>query len=226
MCLNQILKFIFADKPVLYKFFIRTFNRHKSHLIISSNTELVIDGFPRSANTFSVVAFELSQYRSVNIAHHTHAPATIIEGCRRNLPVVLLIRDALSSVSSAAVFTGAQPFSLLNEWVWFYKSCLPFKDKLIVASFDQVIKDYDNIITKINKNFNLNYRPFYNDENMLASVKNRIERIAKKHNQSDYQVAWPSECRDELKQKIKNVLLKHKYLLATADQLLTQYIAV
>ena len=43
------------------------------------HTELVIEAFPRSANTFATVAFQLSQPAPVRVAHHLHAPAQVTE---------------------------------------------------------------------------------------------------------------------------------------------------
>ena len=40
--------------------------------------DIVIEGFPRSANSVAVHAFRVAQDRPVRIAHHLHAPAQVI----------------------------------------------------------------------------------------------------------------------------------------------------
>lgn len=42
------------------------------------DTGLVIEGFPRSANSFSVIAFLNSGASDMTLAHHVHSPPQII----------------------------------------------------------------------------------------------------------------------------------------------------
>jgi hypothetical protein len=51
----------------------RLFPRNKNQ-VVDKETHLVIEGFPRSANTFAVAAFKYSQKGSIKIAHHLHVP--------------------------------------------------------------------------------------------------------------------------------------------------------
>src|SRR5262245_54574684 len=41
------------------------------------DTDAVIEGFPRSANTFAAAAFALAQTTPVRLAHHLHVPSQI-----------------------------------------------------------------------------------------------------------------------------------------------------
>src|SRR5262249_51694754 len=60
---------------------------------IRDETEVVIDGFPRSGNTFAVAAFHFAQLpRDVKIAHHVHLPAQLLSALRLRLPPPLLVR--------------------------------------------------------------------------------------------------------------------------------------
>ncbi|HYT30505.1 MAG TPA: hypothetical protein VEN82_06985, partial [Actinomycetota bacterium] len=40
-------------------------------VLVRPETDVLIEGYPRSANSFSVAAFGLAQPREVEIAHHT-----------------------------------------------------------------------------------------------------------------------------------------------------------
>ncbi len=44
---------------------------------ITERTQLVIEGFPRSGNTFASKAFTLAQDRPVVVASHVHLPAQV-----------------------------------------------------------------------------------------------------------------------------------------------------
>src|SRR5918999_5771267 len=62
------------------------------------DTEIVIEGFPRSANSFAVAAFARAQGRKPKIAHHVHAPAQVIAAARAGIPAIVLIRNPEEAV--------------------------------------------------------------------------------------------------------------------------------
>jgi hypothetical protein len=69
--------------------------------VVDARTDIVIEGFPASANTFAVAAFRLAQEpRYMRIAHHTHVPAQVIEATRLGVPAILLIREPMQAVLS------------------------------------------------------------------------------------------------------------------------------
>ena len=88
--------------------------------LIYKNTEIVIEGFQRSGNTFAYVAFILPQLRPVNVAHRVHAPAQVIAGIRMNIPVILLIRDSRDAALSFTIHTPyLTPRQALSSFVGF-----------------------------------------------------------------------------------------------------------
>ena len=60
--------------------------RRKGRAVVGPDTELVIEGFPRTANTFAVFAFQTAQARPVRVAHHLHAPIQVTVAARRPPP--------------------------------------------------------------------------------------------------------------------------------------------
>ena len=71
--------------------------------VIGPQTELVIDGYTRSASTFAVYAFQLCQDEPVRLAHHRHAPAQLIAAARRSIPALLLIREPQGAILSQLI---------------------------------------------------------------------------------------------------------------------------
>ncbi|MBW1784018.1 MAG: hypothetical protein JRL30_25170 [Deltaproteobacteria bacterium] len=91
------------------------------YILISDDTELVIEGYPRSANSFAVVAFEMAQIRHVKTAHHLHLPTNVALAARRNVPCLVLIRDSDQAVLSLAIsFLKYDVGQALKEYVRFY----------------------------------------------------------------------------------------------------------
>src|SRR5437773_4880663 len=70
---------------------------------IGPDTEIVIEGFPRSATSFAVAAFQMAQDHTVDIAHHTHSPSQVIEAVRRGIPTLLLVREPEDAILSHVV---------------------------------------------------------------------------------------------------------------------------
>src|SRR5580658_8003661 len=81
-----------SGQPIGYLAFARRKYTGHNVEVIGPRTELVIDGFTRSATTFAVYAFQLAQDTPVQLAHHLHAPAQLIRAARRGVPAVALIR--------------------------------------------------------------------------------------------------------------------------------------
>src|SRR5438874_8416960 len=71
-------------------------------LVSSPGVEVLIEGYPRSANSFTVAAFARAQgwpgSGGGRIAHHTHAPAHVLEAIRRGIPAIVLLRDPADAV--------------------------------------------------------------------------------------------------------------------------------
>lgn len=147
------------------------------HLVISPETEIVIEGFPRTANTFAVVGFEQAQDRPVSIAHHTHAEAQIIEGVRRQLPVIALIRAPADSISSLRVMGEFDPNPALDRWMQFYAAVEKRRDQLIVAEFTRVTAQLGAIIGEVNAKFGTAFGRFPDTDEARQSVFAKMDRI-------------------------------------------------
>lgn len=76
-----------------------------------ADTELVIEGFPRSGNSFSVFAFSNFGADALRLAHHVHSPSLIVLAARYRLPAVVLIRapDDAVTASLANIRTHTVP---------------------------------------------------------------------------------------------------------------------
>ena len=143
---------------------------------IGPETEIVIEGFPRSGNTFAVAAFHEAQLpHDVQIAHHAHVAAQLLEGVREGLPVLLVVRPAEDSVLSLAVRApGIGVAGALRGWVRFHAPLLPVLDGIVVATFDQVVADLGAVVARINERFGTAFRPFEHTSENVDAVLERI----------------------------------------------------
>jgi hypothetical protein len=143
---------------------------------VGPGTDVVIDGFPRTANTFATLAFQAAQDPPVTIAHHLHSAAHLIEAVNLGLPAIVLIRDPTGTVISEAI--REQPVFLhtvLAAYCRFYEAVLPFLDRLVVGEFDTVTNDLGPVIRELNTRFGTSFRPFVHSEDEVDFVFRAID---------------------------------------------------
>jgi len=175
---NKIKNFL-GQFPFLFFFVARFYfsKKIKQRLLLNKRTSLVIEGFPRSANTFSVVAFQAAQRRSVDIAHHLHVEAQILRGVKRGLPVLVLIRPPQDAVRSLLVMYPGDSRALLNRYFKFYSAVEKVKNQVVIADFSEVVDDFGAVIKKINAKFSTSYGVFEHSDRNVTNVFKEIERI-------------------------------------------------
>jgi hypothetical protein len=127
-------------------------------------TEIVIEGFPRSANSFAVRAFRFAQEpREVRIAHHLHAPAQFQIAARHGIPAICLVRDPVDAIASMVIRSPRTPVGMgLRLYTQFYRRAAEFSDALIVSSFEEVTTDLGAAIERLNARFGQAWKPYRN----------------------------------------------------------------
>ena len=217
-----------CSRPALYQGYTWLRGGNKRRLALSGRTDIVIDGFPRSANTFAVVSFEQAQNQAgaTHIAHHTHVPATIVEGCSRGLPVIVLIRDPVEACASLAVYGDQRPELVLADWIWFYQTCWSVRHGFVTVPFECAVSDFDAVISAVNRRWSKSYQLFGATDEKLAKVQESIERIACEHGNGEDQIARPSIARADKKRVAREVILADVGRLGVAMDIYESYIAV
>ncbi len=183
-------------RPALYLPFSRW--RYGSELAFGSHTEIVIEGFPRSANSFAVDAFRLAQARHVPVAHHLHAPAQVMAAARSGVPAVVLVRDPKPAIVSYLLWErDADPQHAAANYLSFYQSLKSCQDDFVVADFDQVTTDFGTVIGRVNARFGTAFHEFDHSEDNVKRCFEAIERDsrARRGDLRESEVARPSETR-------------------------------
>lgn len=175
---------------------------------VRRETEIVIEGFERSGNTFAVIAFSNAQSRRVQIAHHLHAAAQIIYAAKQHIPTIVLLRDPEEAILSFLLFHPAISASqAMNTWLRFYAPLLPFKDAFVLARFETVVSDFGRVIRSVNGRFGTEFREFeHTEENVNACFEEmeQGERAKLGNSWVEETVARPSTWRDERKDAIRS----------------------
>ena len=167
-----------AEHPALYLPLARFIRKRPGPAVVGADTELVIDGYPRSANTFAVFAFQLAQTRPVRLAHHLHAPAHLIEAARLRAPALALIREPEGAVLSTVIRepdVGLK--AALASYSRFYLRLMPHRSRLAVATFEEVTGDFGEVIELVNRKFGTSFARFeHTPENVLECFRLIEER--------------------------------------------------
>ncbi len=209
-----VLHYVVGGHPSLFFPLFRLREPHRAHLAVEPATDLVLEGFPRSSNTFAETALKFAQPEPLRTADHVHVPAQVIRGVRLGKPVVVLVREPFDVVRSTAVkFPALHVPDVLRGYARFYERCLPWRHGFVVATFDQVTGDFGAVIERVNRRFGLTLHPFEHTEENVAAVYRQIDarnRIARSSMYSAIErprdpltAARPSRLKDEAKAAIE-----------------------
>lgn len=221
MSIKQFIKRNSGYFPELYFALVKLKRMHdfknEPHVknLLTKETDIVIEGFPRSANTYAVVAFYMSQQTPKLVAHHYHAAGHVIKGIKFGKPVVVLIRKPEDAISSLCVrHPNISIERAIKDYVAFYKPLLKYKEKVVVAGFDEIRNDYSIVLQEVNSKFGTNFDIPIIDDDFQDKCFRRIEN-RNKHKSggkiTETMIARPSEKRNLLKDKIKKDIKNKKY---------------
>jgi hypothetical protein len=156
------------------RFILPTYRR----LAVSSETEVVIEGYPRCANTFAVVAFEMSQPAPLKVAHHLHSVAQLRRGAELSLPTMVLLRNPLDAVTSLAIRKRHRSVRwALEEYVDFHSGALELAERVLLADFKEVTADFGEVVRRFNDRFATNFAVFEHTEANVAKCYEQIDLI-------------------------------------------------
>jgi hypothetical protein len=184
---------------------------NKRNVIVDKNTELVIEGYPRSANTFTYAAFIISNGQSIKVAHHVHASAQYLKAVELGIPAILLIRHPLDAVVSLILRAPyISPKRALKDYLYFHNSLYKVASNLVVVDFKYAIVNTDNVFRYVNSAYGKSFSiPNLNEQ--LDDIKAYVEFMDKRERNSDevdvLTVAVPTKMKKEYASNLKEKLM-------------------
>lgn len=160
-----------------FSFFIyKLFNLYQEY-VVTYDTDLMIEGYPRTASSFCYHAFHLMQKCEMSVAYHLHSPAHVLRAIKMQVPTVVLIRDPRDAVASSFVREPYMSIGVLLTRYWiFYRTLLPFRHRFVVADFAEVTTDFGSVIDRINDKYNANFLRFEHTAENLRRVSDELKR--------------------------------------------------
>lgn len=177
--MNDALRSLLERSPKLYLAMLRIkrYRHWSAPWVVSRHTDICIEGFPRSANSFALSAFQRSQKipNQLTIATHTHSPAQIVQAVRWRIPTMVCVRQPRDAVCGLLAFereialrdgriyqlpTPQEVQRVAQRWAFFHRQVAPVLDHCFVAPFERVISDFSQVSRSFIEKFQLDLEPF------------------------------------------------------------------
>ena len=193
---------------------------------ITADTELVIEGCPRSGNSYALAAFRYSN-EGVTVASHRHSHTAVRTGLKRRLPVIVIIRRPRDTIGSGLQYYPDQPARwAIKLYQRFHEKLLPMADRVLIATFEEVTSDFGEVVRRCNARFGTNFTPYVRtDESEIALTAMLDKWVLKNFDPKDVPrvSGRPSEARKSADQLLSEA---NPDLVAQIDELDKLYDAV
>lgn len=130
----------------------------KPQTVARVDTELTIEGFPRSGNTWTEAVIRHCGSEDIRLAHHSHAVANVKHAVKLGVPVMVLYRHPDPAVQSYLTLYNntldARDGYL--DYIAFYRGTLPLQGKGVAFySFEETTKRTSDMVADLNARFGL-----------------------------------------------------------------------
>jgi hypothetical protein len=196
------------------------------------DSSIVIEGFLRCGNTYSVAAFIVANGAEHHIGRHLHGAPHILRAVRLGVPTILLIRRPEDAVRSYLVRRPTLRASdALLEYLDFYRTCRTGVSGCVVAPFDDVVRDFGAVIAAVNDRFRTSfqiYRRTPENEKVTFELVEEMNRLECRGQVVETHVGRPSPEREEAKRRLDDQLQDPwtQWLAKQADQLYDWYVGM
>lgn len=210
------MKELIKSNPFLYELWFKLYRKNYGNKInyFDQNTKLLLDGYPRSGNTFAADLIK-NVFEKDTFASHFHAIAPIKIALSNDIPVVILLRAPEEAITSNYLVKFAFRHKevpdkidkkLLNELMWNYIHYYEFvqkkRDKIKIIKFQTLINQPEKFIDIVN-------RLVYNGEYKIkvSNIKDAINTYNKRATEA-YGSPKPNADKEKIKSILKEELFK------------------
>lgn len=159
--------------------------------LVQPATDLCIEGFPRSANTFMLHAFQ-TWNPDERIAHHLHVPGHVLRASRLGVPVLLLVRPPMDALASVLVVDDALRADIaVASYVDFHQRAWSVRNDVVIASFETATQRPDVAIQRVNRRFGTSFKYDSVDGAFIDDVMSRV--VTSNDGQPETLLAAPSD---------------------------------
>jgi hypothetical protein len=176
---------------------------------VGEETDVCLEGFPRSGNTFAYATFHRWN-PDATIAHHVHVPAQLTAAAKRGIPAALLIREPVSTVASLMVYWESQlsAWTALRTYIDFHRSIEPILDRLVVCPFDRFIDRPRYVVDALNDRYRTRFSCEEVDQPGRKAILEQIQGGQKGYGRREATLSVPNDslkgARDRAAEAVKS----------------------
>lgn len=180
---TQLARFV-RRTPSLYRAYCMA-RRTDTSILVSKTTDIVLEGFGGSGNTFALRAFTFPQIYPYQVAHHVHTSSQIRKGVSSRIPVVVVIRDPADAATSlisrrTRALSDAEIMSmahdLLERYTAYHEDVLGLSDAIVIAKFETVVSDFGAVMLEVNRKFGTSFEVFEHTKQNVDYIRARQVR--------------------------------------------------
>jgi hypothetical protein len=141
----------------------------------------MIEGYPRSGNSYAEAAFAFAQgERVVALAHHSHAAGHVLSAVARGLPTIVIYRDPMDAAASFIEECDGRlsPRTALLEYTAFHNAITPIAHQLVLANFRAAVKNFSHLIERVNARYGTDFATFDANPENLALIETKIDEVS------------------------------------------------
>jgi hypothetical protein len=128
---------------------------------ITTHTALVIDGYPRSGNSYARATFQYANGDDLPISTHAHSHRMPERAVRLGIPAIVLIREPRDAIDSGRHFEPSVPVAhQVTAYRRYYEPMLKIIDHVVIATFDEITDDPGTVTERCNARFGTDFVPY------------------------------------------------------------------
>lgn len=170
-----------AAQGLLWPLFMVRKPRLLRERLVTPGSDVCIEGFPRSANSFTVSAFR-HWNPEARVAHHMHVPLQVQLAVKLGIPCCVLVRRPLDAVASVLVMQRGRisDDACYRGYIRFHRRIATMRDEIVVCRFDELLDDPTVLVERLNTRFETSFvsQPLTPDleRRLLATLERRGRR--------------------------------------------------
>jgi len=219
------IKDLLDNYPIIYNFL---YEKFISSNYVTSSTNLLVEGFPSSGNTFMYENTKEVLPPNTIISSHLHSVSQLVKSLKFGIPVLFCLRNPIDcSVSNYVRQRISYGRTIIDYekwllyWINYHRRILNLIDirEIKVCMFEKIISDpIELIIYSLNLNIKYSYEKKMSIKNKLRNIIFEKESLIKGERFKN--TSFPNKEKEYLKKQIINELLsKRSDLAAEANEI-------
>jgi hypothetical protein len=179
------------------------------------DTDLVIEGFPGSGNSYFRAWLHFAN-SGAHLTSHQHSPAVIRRAIADGRPTIVLVRDPVDAIASTLLRFPERwqrpegPDHLFARYRQVYRPALRRPNKVVVATFDQISgSGAASVVARANERFGTSFQPLApeHDDDVFAYLAS----LQNEHGGATFHGSAPDEERKAASREVAELLRSSRF---------------